>query len=77
MKNSNSKLIIGLNEYYGSDFQKELMTLLDRYCIENESDTPDFILSQYMRECLNSYNVATLARDRWYNFDTTINGGIQ
>lgn len=46
--------------------QKELATLLNRHCLENESNTPDFILAEYMMNCLTAFNRATRARGQWY-----------
>lgn len=34
------------------DFVKELQTLINQCCLENESNTPDFILAEYVRNCL-------------------------
>jgi len=45
---------------------QELETLLNGYSEENESNTPDFILAKFMLACLEQFNVATRARDRWY-----------
>jgi hypothetical protein len=50
------------------EFQQELQKLLNRCCIENESDTPDFILAQYLVNCLNTFQAAARDRDRWYGF---------
>lgn len=47
-------------------FQQELESLINRYSIENQSNTPDFILSQYIINCLKSYNIAITTRERWY-----------
>lgn len=33
-------------------FEKELQTLINRHSKENESDTPDFILANYLKDCL-------------------------
>lgn len=51
-----------------SEFQKELEDLINRYSMENGSNTPDFILSEYLSSCLISYNLATNRRDKWYGF---------
>ena len=51
-----------------SEFEHELESLLNRYSIENESDTPDFILALFLRRCLNMWASAVQARDRWYGF---------
>jgi hypothetical protein len=47
---------------------KELEELLNRYSLENGSDTPDFILAQYLWDCLGTYNKAVKSRDKWYDF---------
>lgn len=33
---------------------------------ESGSDTPDFILAQYLTDCLEAFDRATVARERWY-----------
>lgn len=44
--------------------QKELENLLNRHSRENESDTPDFVLAEYMMRCLSAFECAVQARDR-------------
>jgi len=53
-------------------FQHELMNLLNHYSIENGSNTPDFILAEYLRCCLDSFDMVTRRRDEWYGFPSTI-----
>jgi len=48
-------------------FETGLKDLINTHSIENESDTPDFILARYMRACLDTFNVATKDRDSWLN----------
>lgn len=33
---------------------------------ENGSDTPDFILAEYLTDCLAAFDKATQAREKWY-----------
>lgn len=47
-------------------FKTELKTLLNTYSKENESNTPDFILAQYIERCLDTFDEATRSRDQWY-----------
>jgi len=47
-------------------FDKDLQNLINRYCKENESNTPDFILAEYVRSCLNAFNTAINIREMWY-----------
>ena len=49
-----------------TDFQKELEHLINRFCLENESDTPDFILAEYIMGCLTAYETAVNKRGKWY-----------
>jgi len=48
-------------------FEKELTALINKYSMENGSNTPDFILASYMAACLQTWNIVTTARDRWYD----------
>lgn len=49
--------------------QKEIESAINRASAENESNTPDFILAQYLMACLAAYNVATQQRETWYGRD--------
>ena len=49
-----------------SNFQKELQELINKHCLENESDSPDFILAEYMLDTLDAYNDAVKKRENWY-----------
>lgn len=51
------------------EFQKELEALINKHSKESDSDTPDFILAEYISGCLNSYANAVNARDSWYKKD--------
>lgn len=47
----------------------ELKVLLNRASRENASNTPDFILAQYLMGCLEAFEVAVQQRDTWYGRD--------
>lgn len=47
------------------EFGRELESLINKHCQENESDTPDFILANYLRDCLSAFNAATKRRETW------------
>ena len=47
-------------------FKDELTSLINKYSLENASNTPDFIIAQYLIECLQSYNLAIMLRNKWY-----------
>lgn len=46
------------------NFEKELAILINKYSKENESDTPDFILAQYLKGCLANYTETVKAHDK-------------
>ena len=47
-------------------FFEELQGLINRYSIENGSNTPDFILAKYMFTSLINWQDACKAREEWY-----------
>lgn len=47
-------------------FKRDLTELVNRYSLENGSDTPDFVLADYLVACLDAWNLSTVQRDRWY-----------
>jgi len=49
-----------------TNFKKELEQLLNKYSIENESNTPDYILAQYLIGALELFNVIVTRRENWY-----------
>ena len=44
----------------------DLMVLLNSYSAENRSNTPDFILAQYLERCLWAFDAAVQKREAWY-----------
>jgi hypothetical protein len=48
-------------------FEKALQTLINQYSMENDSNTPDYILADYLTDCLDSFNKATNRRNKHYN----------
>lgn len=48
-------------------FQDELRALINKHSKENDSDTPDYILAEYLNSCLEAYNHATKLRTTWYS----------
>lgn len=55
----------------GAGLEVRIRSALNSVSAENDSNTPDFILAQYLIGCLNAFNIATNQRTDWY--DTTIN----
>lgn len=50
-------------------FERDLAQLLNRYSKENGSNTPDFLLRNYLIACLAAYDTALTARDKWFGFE--------
>ena len=53
----------------GEDFLKKMETLINVYSMENESNTPDFILAEFMHRCLTAANTMIQQRETWYGRD--------
>lgn len=51
------------------DFISELRNLINKHSMENASNTPDFILAQYLTNCLRAWNQATQQRETWHGRD--------
>lgn len=49
------------------EFRHELEALINKHSIETTSETPDFILCQYLIDCLNAFDKAVVARQKWYS----------
>jgi hypothetical protein len=47
-------------------FRVDLTALINRHSLESRSDTPDFILADYLTNCLIAYETATRATDEWH-----------
>jgi len=47
-------------------FEKELEQLINKFCLENDSNTPDFILAKYLVECYHTFNETINVRENWY-----------
>jgi len=54
-----------------TQFQEELASWLNVHSAESESNTPDFILAQFMQSCLAAFNTAVQQRETWYGRDAS------
>ena len=50
-----------------TDFRKEIEEVVNRCSMENNSDTPDFILAHYLMKCLEAFDYAVVSRESWYS----------
>ena len=49
-------------------FKEELEALINKYSVEGNSNTPDFILAEFLVGCLMKFDQAVTRRDNWYGF---------
>lgn len=49
-----------------TSFRKELEDLINSYSKENGSNTPDFILADYLNGCLKLFDETVNRREKWY-----------
>ena len=49
-----------------SQFEEEIRSAINRSSKENDSNTPDYILSEYLLTCLDAFNEATQRREAYY-----------
>jgi len=49
-----------------SVFRKQIEHAINCNSAENGSNTPDFILAEYLTNCLASFDAAVNAREAWY-----------
>lgn len=48
------------------DFQNRLKDLINEFNIEDGSNTPDFILAEYLVNCLRAYETIHKSNEDWY-----------
>jgi hypothetical protein len=53
-----------------NDFGKELESLINKHSMENTCNTPDFILTAFLLDCLQAFAKATNRREEWYGRGT-------
>ena len=51
------------------EFKKELTGLINKHSKENDSNTPDYILAEYINNCLSAFTKAIQQRESWYGND--------
>jgi hypothetical protein len=56
-------------------FKGELERLLNSFSQENASNTPDFILASLLKQTLDTWNLHTRERDRWWGNRSTLGVG--
>ena len=49
-----------------TELEKRLTALINDECRENDSNTPDFLLSEFMMNCLDAFELANNKREVWF-----------
>lgn len=57
-----------------SELARELGAVLNRASRENESNTPDFLLAEYLLGCLEAGEKLIKKRDVWYQINPAPGG---
>jgi hypothetical protein len=47
-------------------FERELESLINRHSKENGSNTPDFLLAEFLSKCLDAFDSTVRQRTGWY-----------
>ena len=50
-------------------FRTDLEALINKHNMESGSNTPDFILTDYIIDCLYSYDRAVTRRTKWFSIE--------
>lgn len=49
-----------------SEFRAKLEALINSESMENGSNTPDFLLAEYLTKTIEVFDATVVARDKWY-----------
>lgn len=61
-----------MNKDREKEFIRDLAALLNGYNAEFESNTPDWILAEFLFFSLKTWNKCAPVRDKWYDNDLTL-----
>lgn len=53
-------------------FMIDLASVINKYSKESGSNTPDFILADYLNRCLENFNATVAVRNSWYGIDNDV-----
>ena len=53
-------------------FENDLCAIINKHSMENESNTPDYILARYLMKCLENFNATLGVRNDWYGTDQAV-----
>ena len=53
---------------------QSIASVLNEHSRESRSNTPDFMLAEFMVSCLEAFEAASTAREKWYGVALSIYG---
>lgn len=53
-----------------TEFRDELTTLINKHSRENRSNTPDYLLAEFLVDALNAFDKVVTMREVWYGRDS-------
>lgn len=56
---------------------RDFAAVINRHSLENESDTPDRILAEFLYDTLQSFNKTVVARRDWYGLPNEWDAKLQ
>lgn len=59
-----------------SAFESELEQLLNKHCIDNRLNTPDFLLARFLVQTLDQLEQSITSREQWFGYGLRIGGPI-
>lgn len=79
MSNEDKAAIEGNNSdsQFSTRFEKGLSELINKHSMERETDTPDFILAEYLNACYRAYYWANVKKQSWASPSTVAVQGIK
>ena len=48
------------------DFRRELTELINKHSMEKYSNTPDFLLAEFLENILMAFDISVNNREKWY-----------
>jgi len=57
---------MALNYRQRRELERDFAAAINRVSAENDSNTPDFLLANYLVRCLETFAIATNNREDWY-----------
>lgn len=61
-----------MNNNTTDELRNKIAAAINSVSAENGSNTPDFILAEYLTDCLAAFDKASRARERWYGKELSI-----